>query len=125
MTSLDLELVRTAAELILAIGLPLLGRWAVKKNLIQQRWEVVIEAAAAAGLNAGKVAGPIGSKAFYTAGAAAILGYAKDQAPDVLVSKSMTDEATVQAGFARMSNITEGAVGPAGSLMATQPVADL
>ena len=120
MTPLQMELVRTAAEvvasLVISVGLPLLGAWAVRKNLIQARWETMIEAAVGAGYNAGRLAGPIGSAAFLTAAAAGILAYAKGQAADVLKAKGMTDDATVEAGLARLAMITGGLAGPAGAV---------
>ena len=119
LTPYELDLVRTAADVTataaVTVGLPTLGGWAVRRGLIQQRWVAVIEAAAGAALNAGRIAGPIDSPAFRQAAEQAILAYAKTQASDVLRSKRLTDELTVQAGMARLSRLTDGAVGPAGA----------
>lgn len=118
----ELALIRTAADtlltIVVSVGLPILGAWAVKKNLIQKRWESMIEAAAGAGLAAGRAAGSVDSPAFRTAAEKAILDYAKSQAPDVLASKGMTDNLTIEAGMARVAANTGGAVGPNGSVAA-------
>ena len=122
MNPLLLELVRTTAEVVAAtvisVGLPMLGAWAVRKGLIQQRWETMIEAAVGAGYNAGKMAGPVGSAQFLAAAGAEILSYAKRQATDVLKAKSLTDDQVVDAGLARLSKLTDGLVGPTGSVTA-------
>ncbi len=125
MTPIQLEAVRTVADiastLAITVGIPLLGAWAARKHLIQQRWVPLIEAAAAAGFNAGRCAGTIDSPAFRDAAAAEIVSYVKRQAPDVIAAKGMSDSDIGDAGLARVSRLTYGAVGPSGTAVVPAP----
>jgi hypothetical protein len=123
-TTAELDMARqiadTAAGLVVTIGLPWLGTWAVRKGLVQQRWVAMIEAAAGAGLAAGQATGkPVDAPEYRAAAERAVLAYAKSQGTDILLSKGMTDDQTIEAGMARVSTLTAGAIGPNGSAVPT------
>lgn len=121
-TPAEMDMAREAADtlagLVVSIGLPWIATWAVGRHLVEQRWAVMIVAAANAGLAAGHATGlPMDTPAFRKAAEGALLAYAKSQAPDVLTAKGMTDDRTIEAGMARMSGLTGGAIGPNGSVI--------
>ena len=123
-TPAEMDMAREAADtlagLVVSIGLPWIATWAVGRRLIEVRWATMIVAAANTGLAAGHATGlPIDAPGFRKAAEAALLAYAKSQAPDVLASKGMTDSKTIEAGMARMSGLTGGAIGPNGSVIPT------
>ncbi len=125
-TPAELDMARTAADtaasLVVTFVFPALGAWAVNKHLIQQRWVAMIEAAGATGLAAGNATGkPIDSPEFRQAAEGALLAYAKSQGADVLKSKGMTDDLTVEAGMARVAALTKGMIGPNGLVASPSP----
>ena len=116
------EIVDLLAGLAVAVGIPAIGGWAVRKHLIQQRWVTMAQGAAGAGLAAGNATGkPIDAPEFRKAAEAGVLAYAKSQGSDILKSKGLTDDQTIEAGMARVSILTNGAIGPNGSVAPALP----